>query len=90
VPLVDHWSLLLRSRAIENQLFVIGCNGCGIEGKTHYGGASAIISPTGKVLAEAGREEELATARLDFAEMESFRRHLTCFADRLPGSYGIV
>lgn len=90
VPRVDHWSLLLRSRAIENQLFVIGCNGCGIEGKTHYGGASAIISPTGKVLAEAGREEELATARLDFAEMESFRRHLTCFADRLPGSYGIV
>lgn len=90
VPRIEHWSLLLRSRAIENQLFVIGCNGCGMEGDTRYGGASAIVSPTGKVLAEAGDEEEMITASLDFGEMEGFRRHLPCFSDRLPGSYGIV
>lgn len=90
LPRVEHWSLLLRSRALENQLFVIGCNGCGTEGTTRYGGASAIVSPTGKVLAEAGDGEEMLTARLDFAEMEAFRRHLPCFSDRLPGSYGIA
>jgi len=87
---VDHWSLLLRSRAVENQLFVIGCNGCGIEGNTRYGGASAIISPQGKLLAEAGESEEVISARLDFSEMVDFRRYLPCFSDRLPGSYGIV
>lgn len=86
---VDHWSLLLRSRAIENQLFVIGCNGCGIEGNTQYGGASAIISPKGKLLAESGEREEIIIARLDFSEMVDFRSHLPCFSDRLPGSYGI-
>lgn len=90
VPRVEHWSLLLRSRAIENQLFVIGCNGCGMEGTTRYGGASAIISPTGKVLAEAGDDEEIFTAGLDLAEMAEFRRHIPCFTDRLPGSYGVV
>jgi omega-amidase len=89
VSRIDHWSLLLRSRAIENQLFVMGCNGCGVEGDAQYGGASAIISPTGKVLGEAGDREEAVIARLDFAEMEGFRRHLPCFSDRLPGSYGI-
>ncbi len=90
VTRIDHWSLLLRSRAIENQLFVMGCNGCGVEGDTQYGGASAIISPTGKVLGEAGDREAAIIATLDFAEMEGFRRHLPCFSDRLSGSYGIV
>jgi omega-amidase len=87
---IDHWSLLLRSRAVENQLFVIGCNGCGTEGNTRYGGSSAIISPMGKPLAEAGEREEIISARLDFSEMADFRRHLPCFSDRLPGSYGIM
>ena len=52
---IDHWSLLLRARAVENQLFVIGCNGCGAEKKITWGGASAIISPMGSALAEAGQ-----------------------------------
>jgi omega-amidase len=90
VSRVAHWSLLLRSRAVENQLFVIGCNGCGIEGITQYGGASAIISPTGRVIAEAGEREEVILGELNFAEMADFRRHLPCFSDRLPGSYGIL
>lgn len=90
VPRIDHWSLLLRSRAIENQLFVMGCNGCGMEGNTRYGGASAIISPFGKPLAEAGDREEVILATLDFAEMRDFRRHIPCFSDRVPGVYNIL
>jgi omega-amidase len=90
VARIDHWSLLLRSRAIENQLFIIACNGCGFEGNTQYGGASAIISPTGKPLAEAHRGEETIIARLNFAEMMDFRRHIPCFSDRLPGMYNIL
>jgi predicted amidohydrolase len=90
VARVQHWSLLLRSRAIENQLFVLGCNGCGIEGNTRYGGASVIISPLGRVLAEAHDSEEVLIARLDFREMVDYRRHIPCFSDRLPGIYNIV
>jgi len=89
VTRIDHWSLLLRSRAIENQLFIIACNGCGIEGHTQYGGASVIISPTGRLLAEAHGGEETIIARLDSAEMMNFRQHIPCFSDRLPGMYNI-
>ncbi|HQN19131.1 MAG TPA: carbon-nitrogen family hydrolase [Syntrophobacteraceae bacterium] len=87
---IDHWSLLLRSRAVENQIFVMGCNGCGIDGTTLYGGASAIVSPSGKLLAEAEAGEQLITARLTAAEMKDFRRHIRCFEDRLPGIYNIA
>lgn len=34
---IEHWSLLLRARALENQCFVVGCNGCGYEGQMRYG-----------------------------------------------------
>jgi omega-amidase len=90
VTRIDHWSLLLRSRAVENQLFVVACNNCGIEGNTQFGGASAIVSPMGKLLAEAQQGEEFIIARLDFSEMLDFRRHIPCFSDRVPGTYNIL
>jgi omega-amidase len=90
VARIDHWSLLLRSRAMENQFFAMGCNGCGVEGNTQYGGASAIVSPLGRVMAEARNREEVIVARLNFSEMVDFRRHIPCFEDRLPGIYNIV
>jgi predicted amidohydrolase len=90
VTRIGHWSLLLRSRAIENQLFVLGCNGCGMDGNTQYGGASAIISPTGKSVAEAQLGEEIIIARVNFGEMMEFRQHIPCFSDRLPGVYHVT
>lgn len=86
---IDHWSLFLQARAVENQLFVIGCNGCGEEGGTIYGGASAIVSPTGMKIAEAGDGEEKLMARMDLNEIQEFRSHIPCFEDRLSGVYGV-
>jgi len=87
---VDHWALLLRARALENQLFVLGCNGCGTEGKTIYGGRSALVSPAGVVLAEADDQESRLLATLDMNEMDEFRRQIPCFQDRSPGTYQIL
>ena len=84
---IEHWSVLLRARAIENQLFVIGCNGCGIEGPLQYGGASAIVSPTGQVLDGAEMEEKNLVGSLDLEELRVFRRHIPCFSDRFPSAY---
>jgi predicted amidohydrolase len=86
----DHWALLLRARALENQLFVLGCNGCGTEGKTIYGGRSALVSPAGVVLAEADDQESRLLATLDMNEMDEFRRQIPCFQDRSPGTYQIL
>lgn len=45
------WHILTRSRAIENQAYLIGCNRVGSDAYNHYRGCSAIISPIGKTLA---------------------------------------
>lgn len=86
---IEHWSVLLRARAIENQLFVIGCNGCGKEGKLQYAGRSAIISPSGAALAEGGSEEATVCARLELDEIKTVRNLIGCFADRAPHLYGL-
>lgn len=89
-PRIEHWSLLLRARALENQLFVVGCNGSGVEGELLYGGASAVVSPLGAVLAEAGGEDPVTLASLDFDEMVGFRRRIPCLTDRVPELYGLA
>lgn len=86
---IGHWSLLLRARAVENQLFVMGCNGTGREGRLQYGGHSAIVSPLGTVLGEGGAKEETIAARAAPEEMIAYREQMRCFEDRLPGIYGI-
>ncbi len=59
---IEHWKILLRARAIENQVYVIGAN-C-VNG--FCGGCSMIIDPLGRILAEAGCEEEtVVSAKID-------------------------
>jgi predicted amidohydrolase len=85
---IENWTLLLRARANENQLFMIGCNGCGTEGKTTWGGASAIISPLVHIIAQAGPGEQIILGALERGEMSRFRKTIPCFDDRAPWAYG--
>ena len=59
---IDHWTALLKARAIENQMFVIGCNRCGIGGGDIYGGHSIAVAPDGTVLGECNEEDETIMA----------------------------
>ncbi|MGC7839378.1 carbon-nitrogen hydrolase family protein [Pseudomonas wayambapalatensis] len=47
----------VRSRAQENQCYLVYANYCGSEGEIQYCGQSSIIGPDGSLLAMAGREE---------------------------------
>jgi deaminated glutathione amidase len=84
----DHWEVLLRARAIENQLFVLAPNQVG-EAPPHYSsfGRSLIIDPWGVVLATAPDEECFVAAELDFAALERVREQLPSIANRQPGAY---
>src|SRR4029077_19587055 len=63
----DHWEVLLRARAIENQVFVLAPDQFG-QAPPHYDsfGRSAIVDPWGVVLATAPDEECFIAAALDF------------------------
>ncbi len=84
----DHWQLLLRARAIENQAFVIAPNQVG-EAPPHYSshGRSAIVDPWGVVLAAAADEECFVAAELDLAAQERVREQLPSLANRRPQAY---
>jgi omega-amidase len=86
-PREEHWRILLRARAIENQLFVVAANCCGVVGKLDFFGASLIIDPKGEILAQGGYQSGEPVATLDAAEMENWRASIPCLADRRPDCY---
>jgi predicted amidohydrolase len=79
----DHWHVLLRARAIENQVFVVAPaqHGRHPRGRTTYG-KSLIVDPWGDVLAQCGEGEGFALARLDFAAQDRVRASLPCLSHR--------
>ena len=85
----DHWEVLLRARAIENQCFVIAANQIGASGAgNRSGGRSLIVDPWGLVLATAPDEETVIVADLDFDVLQRVRRRIPALTHRRPEAYG--
>jgi predicted amidohydrolase len=84
----DHWEVLLRARAIEDQAFVLAPNQVGTA-PPHFDswGHSAIVDPWGRLLAVAGAGESFIAADLDLAERERVRESLPALAHRRPAAY---
>jgi deaminated glutathione amidase len=84
----DHWEVLVRARAIENQVFVLAPDQVG-ETPPHYSsyGHSAIVDPWGVVLATAPEEECFIAADLDFTAQDRIRESLPSLASRRPEAY---
>ena len=85
----DHWQVLLRARAIENQVFVIAPNQSG-QAPPNFDsyGHSSIVDPWGRVLAgaETGAQQFVA-ADLDLSAQDEVRESLPSLANRRPDSY---
>lgn len=86
---VEHLSTLVRARAIENQMFAVCCNSCAAAGETKYAGASAVVDPWGKTLAQAAEHEEIITAACDMAVVGDIRQSINVFRDRRPELYNV-
>jgi predicted amidohydrolase len=84
----DHWEVLLRARAIENQVFVLAPGQVG-EAPPHYSshGRSSIVDPWGVVLATAPDEECFVVADLDLEAQDRVRASLPSLANRRPQAY---
>ncbi len=84
----DHWEVLLRARAIENQCFIVAPNQIGAHPPGHRsGGRSLIVDPWGLVLATAPDHETAVTAVLDLERLRDIRRRLPSLANRQPARY---
>ena len=84
----DHWSTLVRARAVENQAFVVAANQIGPHpGGMPSGGRSMIVDPWGVVLAQAPDAEGHVLADLDLASQDSVRRSFPALAHRRPDVY---
>jgi predicted amidohydrolase len=84
-----HWEILLRARAIENQVFVVAPGQGrmpGPEGDSY--GNSMIVDPWGEVLARSGGEgETFVAADLDLDRQDEIREKLPSLANRVTGAY---
>jgi omega-amidase len=93
-PRREHWRILIRARAIENQCFFAATNQVGTEefgpdDTATYFGTSMLVDPWGSVLLE-GEEarEEVLTAEVDMEEAARVRAKMTVLQDRRPELYG--
>jgi predicted amidohydrolase len=84
----DHWEILLRARAIENQVFVLAPDEYGKHpgGSVTYG-RSMVIDPWGTVLATAADGAGIAVADCDLSQLARIRRELPSLANRRPSTY---
>jgi deaminated glutathione amidase len=84
----DHWEVLIRARAIENQVFVVAAGQIG-SAPPHYRsyGRSMIVDPWGVVLAQAADTECFVSADLDFAIQDDVRDRLPSLRHRRPEAY---
>jgi predicted amidohydrolase len=80
----DHWEILVRARAIENQCFVVAANQAGRHtDKSESYGHSLIVDPWGRILAAAGEQPEAVLhATLEFALLDRIRARLPALAHR--------
>ena len=84
-------------RCIENRVFAVTANRIGVEERTQealtYIGMSQVVDPTGRVLARAGRDEEVA-AVVEIDPSRAAEKHITgrnhLFDDRRPHLYTTV
>lgn len=85
----DHWEILLRARAVENQCFVVAANQVGEHpGGFRSGGRSMIVDPWGLVLASVPDTEGVAVADLDFDNLLAIRRRFPTLGHVREDIYG--
>jgi omega-amidase len=84
---IEHWELLIRARALENQYFVAGINTIGTTPVDHYCGHSLVAGPLGEQIALAGDGGDLLFADLSTAPISEARDRIPLHSDRRDDIY---
>ena len=85
-----HWELLLRARAVDNQVFIAGVSSApNPEVSFQAYGHSMVVDPWGKVEASLGDEEEILIVDIDLEKVARIRRELPLLAHRRTDLYRV-
>lgn len=84
---IKQWEIMLRSRAIENQAFVVAVNRVGTDLANSFNGHSLVIDPLGRIIHDAGEVEQVSYAVIDLAQLAQVRGPIPVFKDRRPSLY---
>jgi len=79
---LEHWRLFNQARAVEDQCFLISCNGTGTQNGSTLAGHSMIVDPWGEILAEGRETEAIVTAEVDPARIVDNREHFSALKDK--------
>lgn len=83
-----HWKLLLRSRALDNQVYILACSPSSDENSSYNAyGHSMVVNPWGIVIAEAKSDEEIIYANLDLSKIKEIREQIPVLKNRRVDLY---
>jgi predicted amidohydrolase len=83
----DHWEPVLRTRAIENQVFILAPAQIGVKPLFQTYGRSLVVDPWGTVIAKATDVEMTVVVDLDMDYLERVREQIPCLRNRKPSVY---
>jgi predicted amidohydrolase len=87
-PRLEHWDTLLRARAVENQLFMVGVNRTGVDGNgLKYERSSKVFGPSGKLIRPVFSDGLIDIVELDEAAVRETRTEFPVLADRRDDLY---
>jgi len=81
-PRLEHWIMLNRVRALENQCFLVSANSTGQNMGTTFVGHSMMVDPWGVILASGGDDEVILRNELDLKQVADARERFPALADR--------
>jgi predicted amidohydrolase len=81
-PRLEHWLMLNRVRALENQCFLVSSNSVGLNQSIQFVGHSMISDPWGTILAGAGDNEIIIKAKVDLDNLKAARDQFPALSDR--------
>lgn len=80
---INHWNALLKARAIENQAYVIACNGVGQQSNHELAGNSQVIDPWGDIQIQANQSQEILFTDINIQKAGMVREKMPVLADRV-------
>ena len=84
MPRLEHWTTLLKARAIENQAIVVGVNRIGSDPKLDYAGNSMIVDHRGRTLVQADHLSTCLVQDISIEAVEKWRQAFPALSDMKP------